>query len=56
MLESASTVRAELKSRFLSGFAAKFITCEFPRLADKMRHGAGVLNRGSRDTVLPGGD
>ncbi|MBZ0068477.1 MAG: hypothetical protein K8F26_06645 [Thiobacillus sp.] len=41
--------RAELKSRFLSGFAAEVITREFPRLAEKMHRRTAVLNWGSRN-------
>jgi hypothetical protein len=46
--KSASSVRAEFKSRFPSGFAAEFITREFPQMADKMYRGIAMLNRGSR--------
>ncbi|ODU50995.1 MAG: hypothetical protein ABS92_01250 [Thiobacillus sp. SCN 63-374] len=48
MPKSASTARAELKSCFLSGFAADVITREFPQLAEKMHRSTAVLNWGSR--------
>lgn len=48
MPKSASTARAELKSRFLSDFAAEVITREFPQLAEKMHRRTAVLNWGSR--------
>lgn len=40
--------RAELKSRFLSEFAAEVIRNDFPSLADKMHIDTAVLNWGSR--------
>lgn len=40
--------RAELKSRFLSQFAAEVITSEFPALAPKMRKRTAVLDWNSR--------
>lgn len=35
---------AELKSRFLSGFAANIIRTDFPKLAEKMHVRTAVLN------------
>lgn len=48
--------RAELKSRFLSQFAAEVIRAEFPALASKMFMHTAVLNWRSRilETVVPG--
>ncbi|MEW6513093.1 MAG: hypothetical protein AB1443_03730 [Pseudomonadota bacterium] len=40
--------RAEIKSRFLSNFAAEVIRCEFPELADKMAMRTAVLDWRSR--------
>jgi hypothetical protein len=40
--------RAELKSGFLSGFAADVIRSEFPKLAEKMHVRTAVLNWQSR--------
>jgi len=40
--------RAELKSGFLSGFAANVIGSEFPKLAEKMHVRTAVLNWQSR--------
>jgi hypothetical protein len=39
---------AELKSRFLSGFAANIIRTDFPKLAEKMHVRTAVLNWQSR--------
>ena len=47
--------RAELKSRFLSDFAAEVITREFPQLAEKMHRRTAVLNWGSRNLELLNG-
>lgn len=44
--------RAELKSRFLSDFAADAISREFPQLAQKMRRRTAVLNWASRNLEL----
>ena len=46
--------RAELKSRFLSGFAADVIRREFPELADKMTMRTAVLDWRSRQIELLG--
>lgn len=46
--------RAELKSRFLSQFAAAVIAAEFPDLARKMTRKTAVLNWGSRALELLG--
>lgn len=46
--------RAELKSRFLSGFAAGVIRGEFPALADKMAMRTAVLDWRSRRLELIG--
>jgi hypothetical protein len=48
--------RAELKLRFLSGFAAEVITREFPKLAEKMHRRTAVLNWGSRNLEMLEGD
>jgi hypothetical protein len=50
--KSASTARAELKSRFLSGFAAEVITREFPQVAENMHRRTAVLNWSSRNLEL----
>ncbi len=50
--KSASTARAELKSRFLSDFAAEVITREFLQLAEKMHRRTAVLTWGSRNLDL----
>lgn len=47
--------RAELKSRFLSGFAADVIRAEFPRLAERMTMRKAVLDWRSRKLELLGG-
>jgi hypothetical protein len=44
--------RAELKSRFMSQFAADVIGAEFPDLAGKMFRRTAVLNWGSRTLEL----
>jgi len=44
--------RADLKSRFLSDFAADVITREFPALVQKMRRRTGIFNWGSRNLEL----
>lgn len=44
--------RAEMKSRFLSGFAAEVIRREFPELADKMAMRTAVLDWRSRQLEL----
>ena len=44
----ANRTYAELKSRFLSGFAANIIRVDFPQLAGKMHVRTAVLNRQSR--------
>lgn len=44
--------RAELKSRFLSGFAAEVIAREFPQLAEKMHRRTAVLNWRSQHLEL----
>ena len=46
--------RAELKSRFLSQFAAEVIQKEFPSLAGKMYRHTAVLNWGSRALEMVG--
>lgn len=48
--------RAELKSRFLSQFAAEVIRKEFPELAGKMFERTAVLNWGSRELEMVGAD
>ncbi|MDP2811813.1 MAG: carboxysome shell carbonic anhydrase [Rhodocyclaceae bacterium] len=48
--------RAELKSRFLSRFAAEVIRAEFPELADKMTTRTAVLDWRSRQLETLGGD
>lgn len=48
--------RAELKSRFLSQFAATVIASEFPDLAGKMFRKTAVLNWGSRALELLDGE
>jgi hypothetical protein len=48
--------RAELKSRFLSQFAATVIREEFPDLAGRMFRRTAVLNWGSRALELLGGE
>lgn len=47
--------RAEMKSRFLSGFAADVIRQEFPSLADKMAMRTAVLDWRSRQLEIIGG-
>jgi len=44
----ANRTYAELKSRFLSGFAASIIRTDFPKLAEKMHVRTAVLNWQSR--------
>lgn len=44
--------RAELKSRFLSGFAAEVFAREFPQLAEKMHRRTAVLNWRSQNLEL----
>jgi hypothetical protein len=44
--------RAELKSRFLSSFAADVIRDDFPTLSDKMTMHTAVLDWRSRDLEL----
>ncbi len=44
--------RAEMKSRFLSGFAAEVIRREFPELADKMTMRTAILDWRSRQLEL----
>jgi hypothetical protein len=46
--------RAELKSRFLSDFAAEVIRTEFPDLADKMAMRTAVLDWRSRQLEIIG--
>lgn len=48
--------RAELKSRFLSQFAAEVIRSEYPELASKMFERTAVLNWGSRALEMVGAD
>jgi hypothetical protein len=45
---SGNRTNAELRSRFLSEFAAKIIRTGFPKLADKMHVRTTVLNSQSR--------
>jgi hypothetical protein len=45
--------RAELKSRFLSNFAADIIASEFPKLARKMHQRTAVMNWSSRTLEFP---
>ncbi len=47
--------RAELKSRFLSQFAAEVIRAEFPELASKMAMRTAVLDWKSRQLETLGG-
>ncbi|MEQ1661728.1 MAG: hypothetical protein ABL877_03445 [Thiobacillus sp.] len=47
--------RAEMKSRFLSGFAADVITREYPLLAEKMHRRTAVLNWASRNLEMLNG-
>lgn len=51
----ADRARAELKSRFLSAFAADVITREFPQLAQKMHRRTAVLDWRSRNLELLAG-
>lgn len=44
--------RAELKSRFLAGFAADVIRAEFPQLAERMFTQVAVISWRSRALVL----
>jgi hypothetical protein len=46
--------RAELKSRFLAGFAAQVIRDEFPELAPRMSRRTAVLDWRSRALELIG--
>jgi hypothetical protein len=50
-----STARAELKSRFLSGFAADVIRAEYPTLAGRMAMHTAVLDWRSRNLELLSG-
>lgn len=46
--------RAELKARFMSGFAANVITQEFPELAARMSTRTAVLDWNARQMALLG--
>jgi len=46
--------RAEMKSRFLAGFAAEVVERDFPRLAERMHRRTAVLDWGARRLELLG--